>query len=195
MTGEKVTFNVQNGSVSNFNSTEDFLLKSNLFEAQIHETIAGVPTLISTDYTDIISKIRTEYNDEAKKEDSAYRYYSPIVVLKDQFEAMQIHLQSDGFVHSNSEIYVYYRIKEGGQNTFSEYKKMNLITSSANKYSNDYFDPTKQSTTKPRLLEFNTQRNSSEARFKEFQIKIRFISSDYVNAPILKNIRIIALDN
>jgi hypothetical protein len=108
---------------------------------------------------------------------------------------MQIHLQSDGFVHSNSEIYVYYRIKEGGQNTFSEYKKMNLITSSANKYSNDYFDPTKQSTTKPRLLEFNTQRNSSEARFKEFQIKIRFISSDYVNAPILKNIRIIALDN
>ena len=195
MTGEKVTFNVQNGSVSNFNSTEDFLLKSNLFETQIHETIAGVPTLISTDYTDIISKIRTEYNDEAKEQDSAYRYYSPIVILKDQFEAMQIHLQSDGFVHSNSEIYVYYRIKEGGQNTFSEYKKMNQITSSANKYSNDYFDPTKQSTTKPRLLEFNTQRDSSEARFKEFQIKIRFISSDYVNAPILKNIRIIALDN
>ena len=194
LTGDTVTFAIQNGVVSNFNSTEDFLLKNKTFNTKIHESIAGVPTLISTDYTDIISKVYTEYNDEAKKRDLAYRYYSPEVVLKDQFEAMQIHLQTDAFLHSNSKMYVYYRIKEAGQTNFSDYQLMNMITSS-NKYSNDYYDSTKQSTTKPKLLEFNTRRDSSAARFKEFQIKIRFISSDYVNAPVLKNIRIIALDN
>ena len=114
------------------------------------------------------------------------RYYSPIVTLENNFEAMQIHLQSDAILSPTTEMYVYYRVKAAGMSSFEEYEKMHLITASSNKYSTD---------SKTKLLEFNTQRPVTSSRFKQFQIKIRFVSSDYVNAPTLKNIRIIALDN
>ena len=136
----------------------------------------------------IIDELYSEYNDKVKgvTDGSSYRYYSPIVTLEDNFEAMQIHFQTDAILRPTAEMYVYYRTKATGDASFGEYEKMNLITTTANKYSND---------ARTKLLEFNTQRPVTSARFKEFQIKIRFISSDYVNAPTLKNIRIIALDN
>ena len=127
-----------------------------------------------------IDGLRTEHKDNLVLEE-AYRYYSPVVKLEPGFEAMQIRLQTDAILPTNTEMYVYYRIKQTGENSLGDYKIMTCI-SSVNKNN------------KSQLLEFDTQRTST-TRFKEFQVKIRFISSDYVSVPTLKNIRIIALDN
>ena len=186
--GRKLSFKVTNGVVSNVVSDTKFLLDNKTYLSRVDELDAsGIPTLTSLPASYLIDELYTEYNDQVKNVTTdAYRYYSPIVTLEDNFEAMQIHFQSDAILPSTTEMYVYYRIKTIGMSNFEEYEKMHLITSTSNKYSTD---------SKTKLLEFNTQRPVTSSRFKQFQIKIRFVSSDYVNAPTLKNIRIIALDN
>jgi len=61
-----------------------------------------------------------------------------------------------------------------------------MISDPSNKYSNDGTS---------RTLEFNSRRNITNNRFKYFQVKIAFASSQFVNVPILENVRILALDN
>ncbi len=187
--GREISFKVTNGLVSDFVSDQNFLLDNKTYLASIDEIdSAGITTPTTLQAHHLIDELYSEYNDKVKgvTDGSSYRYYSPIVTLEDNFEAMQIHFQTDAILKPTAEMYVYYRVKEVGMTNFEEYEKMNLITTTANKYSTD---------NRTKLLEFNTQRPVTSSRFKQFQIKIRFVSSDYVNAPTLKNIRIIALDN
>ena len=174
--------------ISDVVSDTKFLLDNKTYLSKIDELDAsGIPTATSLPASYLIDELYTEYNDKVKDVTTdAYRYYSPIVTLEDNFEAMQIHFQTDAILPPTTEMYIYYRIKTIGMSNFEEYEKMHLITAASNKYSTD---------SKTKLLEFNTQRPVTSSRFKQFQIKIRFVSSDYVNAPTLKNIRIIALDN
>ena len=145
--------------------------------------------------TTLIDKIFTEYNnkDETLTADeyNEYRYYSPSVELKENFEAMQIQLQTDAILQSDAEkMYVYYKVMKKGDQDWDdvkEWKLMESITQDKDKYTSDI--------SKSKLIEFKTRRPDASGRFTKFQVKIRFISSNYVKAPILKNIRIIALDS
>ena len=146
--------------------------------------------------TTLIDKIFTEYNNnktKSKEDDEyydEYRYYSPTVELKENFEAMQIQIQTDAILRSSDEkMYVYCKVWKKGDKDWDNigWELIESITPDKDKYTTDISNP--------ETIEFKTRRPDTSGRFTKFQVKIRFISSNYVKAPILKNIRIIALDS
>jgi len=117
-----------------------------------------------------------------------YRYYSPIVTLADDFEAMELYIQMDAILQRSNEAFIYYRVLESSKPLEdlrkAKFERMKLNTQAADKYSNN---------NRSRTLEFETTRAST--RFKYFQVKVCFTSTNFVEIPIVENIRILALDN
>ena len=97
----------------------------------------------------------------------------------------------DSILKRTNEVFVYLRVLDSSSvfSTFNdkEFKIMELKTNIADKYSNNNLAKT---------LEFETSRDSvQDSRFKYFQVKVCFTSSDPVQIPVTENIRILALDN
>jgi len=117
-----------------------------------------------------------------------YRYYSPIVTLADDFEAMQLYVQMDAILKRSGEIFVYYRTLESSsaleELRNKRFTRMEFKTHPADKYSNN---------NRSKTIEFETNRTGQ--RFKYFQVKVCFTSSNFIEVPIIENIRILALDN
>jgi len=134
---------------------------------------------------DVKSEFDPQYNGSAY-----YRYFSPVVTLADDFEAMQLYVQMDAILKNNNDIFVYYRVLENTApfNNFvtQPFKRIDCITGIADKYSNN---------NQAKTIEFETNRVSPDPRFKYFQIKICFTSTNFVDVPIAENVRILALDN
>lgn len=119
-----------------------------------------------------------------------HRYYSEIVTLADDFEAMQLYVQMDTILNLANEVYVFYRVLENTEpfDKFDsvDFKLMKLNTGIADKYSNR----------NAKTLEFETVRDPvTEPRFKYFQVKVCFTTTDPTKIPVTENIRILALDN
>ena len=197
-----------NGTITNFFSDPNFLLHvkdytlsiktfnttTNVFE---NYSGANVPTSITKN--EIIfgsGKIEVDVVTEfdvvkGKTGNVSNRYFSPVVTLADNFEAMQLYVQMDSILKRTNEVFVYYRVLDSSSDfsTFNdqEFKIMELKTNIADKYSNNNLAKT---------LEFETSRDSvQDSRFKYFQVKVCFTSSDPVQIPVTENIRILALDN
>jgi len=137
----------------------------------------------------IILDLITEY-DATAIGNTSYRYYSPIVTLADDFEAMQLYVQMDAVLRRTNDVFVFYRVLENTQSfdTFKEqhYKLMNIKTNDADKYTNSI----------AKTIEFESNRTDPpDSRFKYFQIKVCFTSTNYIEIPVVENIRILALDN
>ena len=117
-----------------------------------------------------------------------YRYYSPIVTLADDFEAMQLYVQMDAILKRSGEVFVYYRTLESSsaleELRDKRFERMEFKTHPADKYSNN---------NRSKTIEFETNRTGQ--RFKYFQVKVCFTSSNFIEVPIIENIRILALDN
>ena len=131
----------------------------------------------------------TEY-DASAIGNTSYRYYSPIVTLADDFEAMQLYVQMDAILKRTNDVFVYYRVLENTRpfDVFKNqhYKRMNIKTNDADKYSNSI----------AKTIEFESNRTDPpDPRFKYFQIKVCFTSTNYIEIPVVENIRILALDN
>ena len=63
---------------------------------------------------------------------------------------------------------------------------MNIKTNDADKYTNSI----------AKTIEFESNRTDPpDSRFKYFQIKVCFTSTNYIEIPVVENIRILALDN
>jgi hypothetical protein len=193
--GNQMSFDIDSiGVISNFYSDDRFSLEHppssitpslwqyNAMTNVLEPKKAGIQITFDNLYS--------EFHDNTSLGNLDYRYYSQVVTLVDQFEAMQLHLQTDAILSAGNEIYVYYRTldatKEIDDIQQEPFQKMKMISDSSNKYSNDGTS---------RTLEFNSKRDITNNRFKYFQVKIAFASSQFVNVPILENVRILALDN
>jgi len=191
------------GQIVNYYSDPNFLMYTPDFDitAQkansttgVFESIPGV--YIDTTTNTVIANelminldIKTEF--DAQNSGSAYyRYYSPVVTLADDFEAMQLYVQMDAILKNNNDVFLYYRVLENTApfNNFvlQPFNRMPCITGIADKYSNN---------NQAKTIEFETNRISPDPRFKYFQIKICFTSTNFVDIPIAENVRILALDN
>ena len=197
-----------NGTITNFFSDPNFLLHvkdytlsiktfnttTNVFE---NYSGANVPTSITKNEIffgsgKIEVDVVTEFDVvKGKTGNVSNRYFSPVVTLADNFEAMQLYVQMDSILKRTNEVFVYYRVLDSSSDfsTFNdqEFKIMELKTNIADKYSNNNLAKT---------LEFETSRDSlQDSRFRYFQVKVCFTSSDPVQIPVTENIRILALDN
>ena len=196
------------GNVSNFYSDPNMLVYNNRVNIGVEKWDAGNSVFkvdstatsnyysstksykITGDDYEIESLSIIEETDSTLFGNPEYRYFSPIVTLADDFEAMQLYVQMDAILKTSGEIFVYYREIESTK-TLDEirekpYRRMFLNTHVSDKYSNN---------DRSRTLEFETQRLISEPRFKYFQVKVCFTSLNFVEVPIIENIRILALDN
>lgn len=191
-TGKTMNFDVDSsGNVLNLYSDPRFLLETSSYSNTVQQYNPTTSILEPLDSgTSITFSLDTEFDADTRKGNLEYRYYSRIVTLVDSFDALQLHVQMDAILKTTTDVYVYYRILDSSQTVSNietqPFHKMNLLTNPTNKYSNDGFS---------RTLEFNTQRASTATRFKYFQVKVGFVSSNYVDVPVLENIRILALDN
>ena len=199
-----------NGNVSNLTSDANFLVYDSAVEFEVQKwNTAGYydpkdtivvtkpdetnsPDTYRIQGTDYVIQELTVTNefDSKKTGNPDYRYYSPIVTLADDFEAKQLYVQMDAILRRSGEVLVYYRELESSYQLDEIKKKrfkiMDSKTSAANKYSNNE---------RSRTLEFETLRLDKDPRFKYFQIKVCFTSTNVVEVPIVENIRILALDN
>ncbi|NDB79421.1 hypothetical protein EB155_06095 [archaeon] len=192
------------GVVQNFYTDPNMLMYNNNFDLLLQKanTVTGIfenySTPVTYDYVNnIVSTTNLTINLDIKSEFDAkdpgnalYRYFSPIVTLGDDFEAMQLYVQMDAILKRVNEVFVYYRVLENTApfDTFIDqpYKRMNILTNDADKYS---------SSSLAKTIEFETSRSNIDPRFKYFQVKICFTSSNYIDVPIVENVRILALDN
>ena len=51
-----------------------------------------------------------------KSGNPGYRYFSPVVTLADDFEAMPLYVQMDSILHRSNEAFIYYRVLESSLN-------------------------------------------------------------------------------
>jgi len=192
------------GTVQSFYTDPNMLMYTPDFEMSLRKanTVTGLFENISTPVTydyinNIVSTNNLSLNLDVKSEfspkdpgNALYRYFSPVVTLGDDFEAMQLYVQMDAIIKRVNEVFVYYRVLENTApfDTFIDqpYKRMNILTNDADKYSNS---------TLAKTIEFETSRSNIDSRFKYFQVKICFTSSNYIDVPIVENVRILALDN
>ncbi|MEK9696254.1 MAG: hypothetical protein VW270_10845, partial [Candidatus Poseidoniales archaeon] len=193
--GNQMSFDIDStGVISNFYSDDRFCLEHpptvitpSMWQ---YNAMTNVLEAKKSDIQISFDDLYSEFHDNTSLGNLDYRYYSQVVTLVDQFEAMQLHLQTDAILSAGNEIYVYYRTldttKEIDDIQREPFVKMEMISDPSNKYSNDGTS---------RTLEFNSRRNITNNRFKYFQVKIAFASSQFVNVPILENVRILALDN
>ena len=192
------------GTVLNFYTDPNMLMYTKDFDMTLHKanTITGIfenfSTPVTYDYVNnIVSTSNLSLNLDIKSEfdpkdpgNALFRYFSPVVTLGDDFEAMQLYVQMDAIIKRVNEVFVYYRVLENTApfDTFVDqpFKRMNILTNDADKYSNS---------TLAKTIEFETQRSNIDPRFKYFQVKVCFTSSNYIDVPIVENVRILALDN
>lgn len=196
----------KDGSVSNVVSSSNFLTFNDKLDFEIQKWDSGntmfvidstaTNTYNSTTDTYTISgdnyviqslRIINEF-DHKNAGNPDYRYYSPIVTLADDFEAMQLYVQMDTILKRSGEVFVYYRTLESSAPLEDlrdkRFSRMEFKTHAADKYSNN---------NRSKTLEFETKREGQ--RFKYFQVKVCFTSLNFVEVPIVENIRILALDN
>lgn len=190
------------GTITNFYSDPNFLLFVSEYDISVRKFDSttnlfvdySAATISNNTITDtglnITINVVSEY-DANEVGNVSHRYYSPIVTLADDFEAMQLYVQMDTILKQTGEVFVYYRTLENSQpfDDFADqdFKIMNLKTNVADKYSNNNL---------ARTLEFETDRDdTSDPRFKYFQVKVCFTSSNPIEIPVTENIRILALDN
>jgi len=191
------------GNIVNYYSDPNFLMYSPDFDitAQKANSTTGVFESIPGVYIDTPTRtivanellinldVKTEFNAQHNG-NAYYRYYSPVVTLADDFEAMQLYVQMDAILKNINEVFVYYRVQDSSTpfNNFvlRPFKLMPCMTGVADKYTNN---------NQAKTIEFETSRISPDPRFKYFQIKVCFTSLNFVDIPIAENIRILALDN
>lgn len=191
------------GNITNFYSDPNFLLFVSNYTVSIkkYDSTSGVfiaypEAVVLGDVISDPAGLQISLNvvsefDANQIGNTEYRYYSPVVTLADDFEAMQLYVQMDTILKNSGEVFVYYRVLENTQpfDDFAtqDYKVMELKTNVADKYSNNNL---------ARTLEFETSRDDTvDPRFKYFQVKVCFTSSNPIEIPVTENIRILALDN
>jgi hypothetical protein len=197
------TFDVH-GNIRDFDSDPNFLVFNSEVDFKIQKwdgsSFQPDPDL-TDDYTPATDSYKLTGNNyvidqfsminefhQEKSGNPGYRYFSPIVTLADDFEAMELYIQMDAILHRSNEAFVYYRVLESSKPLEdlrkTKFSRMKSNTQAADKYSNN---------NRSRTLEFETTRAST--RFKYFQVKVCFTSTNFVEIPIVENIRILALDN
>ena len=133
------------GAISNFYSDDRFCLEHppsvitpSLWQ---YNAMTNVLEAKKSDIQISFDDLYSEFHDNTSLGNLDYRYYSQVVTLVDQFEAMQLHLQTDAILSAGNEIYVYYRTldatKEIDDIQQEPFVKMKMISDPSNKYSND----------------------------------------------------------
>ncbi len=178
---DKLNFKVEKWSTAN-NIFEEDTTASNTYNST-----TDTYTITGDQYEIQNLRIINEF-DHKEVGNPDYRYYSPIVTLADDFEAMQLYIQMDTILKRSGEVFVYYRTLESSsaleELRDQRFARMKFKTHPADKYSNN---------NRSKTIEFETNRTGQ--RFKYFQVKVCFTSSNFIEVPIIENIRILALDN
>jgi hypothetical protein len=138
--------------------------------------------------------VRNIINNDATGEDSysggsaLARYITRRVTLSPGFEAQDLRVYVDAYCPGSSSIKVYYKVNAPGTTQFdSENKYVEMVAASTTEDTRSSFAEYMFETASGTCL-------PDSARFNIFVIKIVMLSPDPTQVPILKDLRVIALD-